>query len=261
MHRFFITAGNIRSPKQAVLTDEQEIKHLVRVLRSEVGERVELCVDHDRELIGRIELIEPDAVYFLIEEEKTAERESPIHVDLYQGLPKADKMELIVQKTVELGINGVTPIQMSRSVAKISDDKDNAKKTDRWQKIADEAAKQSKRLAKININPCIKFKAMETVVSQYDLFVVPYELERSTGLKPLLEKLESESKATGKAMPSRIGILIGPEGGIDESELEKLMSLGAVPITLGPRILRTETAGIAALTMLQYALGDLGGKA
>lgn len=251
MHRFFLKTENLLAENRAVLTDENDVKHLVRVLRGEVGELVELCVNHERELIGKIETIEDQAVYFSIEDEKTVDRESPIQIDLYQGLPKADKMEWIVQKTVELGVNSVIPIQMTRSVAKITDEKDNKKKTERWQKIADEAAKQSKRLAKVEIKPCIKFKSIESLVASYDLFLVPYELESSRGLKPLLAMQSSPIK--------KIGILIGPEGGIDELELEKLMGLGATPITLGPRILRTETAGIATVTMLQYALGDLGG--
>lgn len=250
MHRFFIKKENHISATQAVLTDEQDVKHLVKVLRANVGEKVELCVDHEKELICQIERIEEQAVYFVVEEVSDRLRESPIEIHLFQGLPKADKMEWIVQKNVELGINAVTPVQMARSVAKIADDKDNKKKTERWQKIADEAAKQSKRLVQAEINPCIKFKALENLVSDYDLFLVPYEMEKSTGLKSLLSEQSSDVK--------KVAILIGPEGGIDEAELEKLIALGAKPITLGPRILRTETAGLTTVAMLQYALGDLG---
>lgn len=250
MHRFFLNNEQLIANNRAVLTDENEVKHLIRVLRAELGEKVELCINHERELVGQIDAIEDNAVFFTIIEEKTVNRESPIVIDLYQGLPKSDKMEWIVQKNVELGVNAIVPVQMTRSVAKITDEKDNKKKTERLQKIADEAAKQSKRLAKVEVRPCIKFKAMETLIAQYDLFLIPYELERSTGLKPLLAMLENPA--------IKIGILIGPEGGIDEMELQKLMELGAKPITLGPRILRTETAGMAAITMLQYAIGDLG---
>lgn len=250
MHRFFIKKENCISDKEAVLTDEQDVKHLVRVLRANIGEKVELCVDHEKELICQIQRIEDKAVYFSVEAVSDRLRESPIEIHLYQGLPKADKMEWIVQKNVELGINGVTPVQMARSVAKIADEKDNKKKTERWQKIADEAAKQSKRLVQANIGACIKFKALENLVSDYDLFLVPYEIEKSTGLKGLL--------ADHSEKINKIAILVGPEGGIDEAEIEKLVSLGAKPITLGPRILRTETAGLTTVTMLQYALGDLG---
>ena len=161
-------------------------------------------------------------------------------------------MEWIVQKNVELGINTIVPVQMTRSVAKITDEKDNKKKTERWQKIADEAAKQSKRLAQVDVEPCVKFKGLEKRVSEFDLFLVPYELESSQGLKALLAGYESGTV-------QKIAILVGPEGGIDEPELLQLLEAGAKAITLGPRIMRTETAGIAAVTMLQYALGDLGG--
>lgn len=250
MHRFFIKSENLLPDQRAVLTDENDIKHLVRVLRGEIGEKVELCVNHAQELIACIEVIEDTAVYFTIESEKTVDRESPIEITLFQGLPKADKMEWIVQKNVELGINSIVPVQMTRSVAKITDDKDNKKKTERWQKIADEAAKQSKRLAKVTIEPCVKFKGLEKRVGDYDLFLVPYELENSQGLKHLISSIEQSVKT--------IAILVGPEGGIDEPELKQLIEAGAIAITLGPRIMRTETAGIAAVTMLQYALGDLG---
>lgn len=250
MHRFFIKKENCISEKQAVLTDELDIKHLIRVLRATVGEKVELCVDHEKELICQIERIEENAVYFVIEETSDRLRESPIEIHLYQGLPKGDKMEWIVQKNVELGINAVVPVQMTRSVSKIADEKDNKKKTERWQKIADEAAKQSKRLVQAEISPCIKFKALENLVKDYDLFLVPYEMEKSTGLKGLLSE--------NQGMAKKIAILVGPEGGIDESEIEKLVGLGAKPITLGPRILRTETAGLTTVTLLQYDLGDLG---
>lgn len=253
MHRFFIQSSQLLPNQKAVLNDENDVKHLVRVLRAEVGEQVELCVDHTKELVGRIESIEPSLVYFVIESEKTTERESPLQITLFQGLPKADKMEWIVQKNVELGINYIVPVQMTRSVAKISDEKDNKKKTERWQKIADEAAKQSKRLAQVTIEPCVKFKGIEKRVADFDLFLVPYELESSQGLKALINGLAENSVR-------KIAILVGPEGGIDENELELLINAGAKPITLGPRILRTETAGIAAVTMLQFALGDLGGQ-
>lgn len=253
MHRFFIKSDQLLPNQKAVLTDENDVKHLVRVLRADIGERVELCVDYTQELIGCIEAIEAGQVLFSIESEKTVLRESPIQITLFQGLPKADKMEWIVQKNVELGINAIVPVQMTRSVAKIADDKDNKKKTERWQKIADEAAKQSKRLAQVNIEPCVKFKGIEKRVADFDVFLVPYELESSQGLKALINDFDENAIRT-------IAVLVGPEGGIDEAELQLLIDAGAKPITLGPRILRTETAGIAAVTMLQYALGDLGGQ-
>lgn len=254
MHRFFIEAKDLLEDSRAVLTNPSDVKHLSRVLRAVEGEAVELCVDHKQEWVGMIEQINEDSVYFYQLKERSTHRESPIEVHLFQGLPKADKMEWIVQKTVELGVNAITSVQMTRCVAKLSDEKDNKKKTERWQKIADEAAKQSKRLAKVRVEEAIKLKALLDCVKAYDLFLVPYELEQSCGLKPLLASWEASRQ------PRKIAILIGPEGGIDTAEIEALVAAGATPITLGPRIMRTETAGIAALTMLQYALGDLGGS-
>lgn len=255
MHRFFIDSAALLEDKRAVLRDPAEVRHLVKVLRATEGEAVELCVDHSQEWVGVIEELSDEAVFFSNLEKKASDRESPITTHLYQGLPKGDKMEWIVQKTVELGINAITPVQMTRSVSKISDDTDNRKKTERFQKIADEAAKQSKRLARVQVNPIVKTKGILDLIPDYDLFLIAYELEGSLGLNQIVNQLRTED-----CLPKKIGVLIGPEGGIDGPELELLLQAGARSITLGPRIMRTETAGIAIITMLQFAFGDLGGQ-
>lgn len=255
MHRFFIDSAALLEGNRAVLRDPAEVRHLVRVLRATEGEAVELCVDHSQEWVGVIESLTDEAVIFANLEKKESDRESPMITHLFQGLPKGDKMEWIVQKTVELGVNAITPVQMTRSVSKISDDKDNRKKTERFQKIADEAAKQSKRLARVSVNPIVKTKGILEAISTFDLFLIAYELEDSVGLNQIVAQLQE----TG-VQPKNIGVLIGPEGGIDGPELELLLQAGARSVTLGPRIMRTETAGIALITMLQFAFGDLGGQ-
>ncbi len=253
MHRFFIKKQDLLSEGRATLTTVSDVKHLSRVLRASVGEWVELCVDNEEEWVGKIERIEPTCVFFSELEKRMVDRESPIDIHLYQGLPKADKMEWIVQKSVELGANEITAVQMIRSVAKISDEKDNQKKTDRWQKIADEAAKQSKRQKQVVVNASIRVKALLEKISEYDLFLVLYELESEASLKNLLEQAQKSEEGIRK-----VAVLVGPEGGIEGSEMALLLEKGAKSITLGKRILRTETAALAAISVIQYELGDFG---
>lgn len=251
MHRFFIEPQNLLSDQRAVINNATDVKHLSRVLRAEVGEKIELCVGESAEWIGEIETIETEQVFLKGLVVNEVRRESPLRIDLYQGLPKADKMELIIQKNVELGVASVTPVTTKRCVAKFSDDKDAKKKIERWQKIADEAAKQSKRMAKVNVQMPLKLAELVTKVAAYDLFLVAYELEAGKDLHTLL------SDVNLKETDLNIGIFIGPEGGIEVSELEALKSAGAKSIGLGPRILRTETAGMTLVSILQYALGDI----
>lgn len=251
MHRFFIAPQNLLANQRAVINDSSDVKHLSRVLRAEVGEKIELCVGESAEWIGEIEAIELEFVYLKNLVPNEVKRESPLRIDLYQGLPKADKMELIIQKNVELGVASVIPVTTKRCVAKFSDDKDAKKKIERWQKIADEAAKQSKRMAKVQVQLPMKLNELAAKVAQYDLFLVAYELEAGKDLHSLLNDVNL--KGTGL----NLGIFIGPEGGIETTELEALKVAGAKSIGLGPRILRTETAGMTLVSILQYALGDI----
>lgn len=259
MHRFFVENNQVKGTTAIYLEDPADIKHLVRVLRADVGEKIEICSADGTEYVCEIEEIFKDQVVCGILEKKQIDRESPVELHLFQGLPKADKMDLIVQKNVELGVNVIVPIAMARSVSKIADAKDGLKKTERWQKIADEAAKQSKRSAKVSVQPVKSFKAILKDIETFDLFLVPYELESGQGLKTALvqfkEQLAQKVESTQKI---KIAILIGPEGGISDKELQLLLDHKALPVSLGPRILRTETAGFAAVTAIQYELGDLG---
>lgn len=251
MHRFFIESQNLLTDQRAVINNPADVKHLSRVLRAEVGEKIELCVGESEEWIGEIEVIEPEQVLLKGLVANEVRRESPLVIDLYQGLPKADKMELIIQKNVELGAASVTPVTTKRCVAKFSDDKDARKKIERWQKIADEAAKQSKRMAKVSVRMPLKLTEMVSKVAEYDLFLVAYELEAGKDLHSLLNDVGHQ------AADLRLGVFIGPEGGIETGELEALKAAGAKSIGLGPRILRTETAGMTLVSILQYALGDI----
>lgn len=251
MHRFFISEKNLLTDRRAVIDSPNDVKHLSRVLRAEIGENVELCVGENAEWIGSIESIEVDAVYLKDLVPNEIHRESPVRITLYQGLPKADKMELIVQKNVELGVSQIAPVISKRCVAKFGDEKDAKKKVERWQKISDEAAKQSKRMAKVDILMPLKFNDLVNAVKAHDLFLVAYELESGKDLHTLLDAVVPNFEKLS------IGIFVGPEGGIELSELSQLKDAGAKSIGLGPRILRTETAGFALVSILQYAIGDI----
>ena len=179
--------------------------------------------------------------------------ESNICIHIFQGLPKADKMELIIQKCVELGVKEITPVNMERCIVKL-DNKSENKKIERWQKISEVASKQSGRDVITKINNINKLEDICNLISKYDILLVAYENENKNSLKQEIEKLKSKNKENLK-----IGILIGPEGGISREEIEKLLEAEAKTITLGKRILRTETVAFVMTSILQYELGDLGG--
>ena len=170
--------------------------------------------------------------------------ETNIDITVYQGLPKADKMELIIQKVTEIGVKTIVPVAMERCIVKL-DEKEAIKKQDRWQKIAEVAAKQSKRDIIPEIDSLIKIEKLYDKINEYDLFIVAYEDEEKLTLKEVL-KQNSNVK--------NIAVLIGPEGGIDLKEIEKLKQNGAIVVTLGNRILRTETAPIVISSNIIYEL-------
>jgi len=230
-----------------VLDQKDDIRHLTKALRVTLGEKIELCIEENgEEWITVVTALDTDAVILTAIEKSDVNRESPIEITLYQGLPKADKMELIVQKSTELGIKTIVPVEMDRCVVKLKD-KDRQKKQERWQKIAYEAAKQSKRSHIPRIALPIKLKALEETLKEHDLVIFLYENEKDQSLKGSLQKCDGKS----------VGIVVGPEGGFSDDEAVLLAHYGCVTTTLGPRILRTETAGLACVSIIQYELGDI----
>tara|TARA_Y100000588_G_C14149208_1_gene879817 strand:- start:248 stop:1018 length:771 start_codon:yes stop_codon:yes gene_type:complete len=255
MHRFFIPKENLDiGTGKAKITDKNDIKHASKALRVEIGEKIELCDNEGVEHICEVIAIESDFIECDVQESVMNTRESGIHITLFQGLPKADKLEMIIQKTTELGVVSVIPVQMKRSVAKWKDDKSSSKKLERWNKIAFEAAKQSKRGRIPSVDKPLTVKQLKDVISEYDLMVLPYENESAQGIGQVVK----DAQAQGEDI-KRVGIIIGPEGGFAEEEVELLSEAGAKSVKLGPRILRTETAGVVTVALLQFALGDLGG--
>ena len=176
--------------------------------------------------------------------------DNKIEVDIYQGLPKADKMELIIQKSVELGVNAIIPVEMKRCVVKIAT-KDEMKKITRWQKIAESAAKQSGRDTIPEIKNIVNVEKIAQLINKYDSVLVAYENEKENTIKQELLKLKQYKKPEQKI---KIGVVIGPEGGLEEKDVELLKQKGAKIVTLGNRILRTETVALNILSVITYEL-------
>jgi len=251
MNRFFADRKNIIEDQQRIFIDDPEdVKHIGKVLRLAEKDIIEICDGENGIYIGEISTISKGKVEVKIQEKKISDTEPPIEVTLFQGIPKGAKMEMIIQKCTELGIHSIIPLNTSRTVVQLKDRKDEIKKIARWQKIAQEAAKQSKRGVIPNVGQPIEFSDLEETLAAFDFAIIPYEKETRIGLKSLLKNKIGQRK---------IAVIIGPEGGFEEAEIEKAKEFGSVPITLGKRILRTETAGFVVLSTLMYELGDLGG--
>lgn len=247
MHKFFIKSSQI-TDNQIEIADEN-LNHIKNVLRLAPKEQVFITDDDEREYLAEIHQYTEHSVCLNIIEQLEVKRESNLEISLFQGLPKADKMELIIQKLTELGAHAIVPTQMKRCVVKIENGSKESKKIERWQKIAQEAAKQSKRNRILKVENIVSLRQFADW-EKYDLILVPYENENQQGLKRVLEQYEA-----GTAL--KIAVVIGPEGGFEESEIQFLIEKGAKIVSLGKRILRTETASIAITAMLQYALGDM----
>lgn len=249
MHKFFINRDTI-SQDQCIIEGD-DVKHIYKVLRLQPGANININDGCGSEYLGEIIEINKKEVRVKLLEKVNINNESSIKVHLYQGMPKASKMDLIVQKCTELGVNSITPLITERVVVK-GMEASEFKKVDRWSRIALEACKQSKRSIIPEINTPINFDELLEGIKSYDLIVVPYENKENYGIKYLSKKISN-------ANIENVAIVIGPEGGFEEDEIKALEEKGAFIVTLGPRILRTETAGFVALSLIMYELGDLGG--
>lgn len=247
MPKFFVTTNQIE--ENMIRIEDEDVNHIKNVLRAKVEDTIDICdCETSKNYICQIEKIEEKNIYCHIVEEIESNVESNIKVTIFQGLPKADKMELIIQKSVELGVYDITPVEMKRCVVKLNE-KDKIKKIQRWQKISEGAAKQSGRDRIPNINNIINVNKMCETFKEYDLILVAYEEEKVNSLKQELKKIE---KAKDKKI--KIGIVIGPEGGIDKEEINKFKENNVKIITLGNRILRTETVALNMLSIIMYEL-------
>ena len=223
------------------------MNHIRNVMRLKPGEEISVSIGGDgKEYRYGIESYTEDSVLCRLRFVKDKEVELPVKVLLFQGLPKADKMDLIVQKAVELGAAEIIPVSMERCVVKLDAGK-AAKKTARWQTIAESAASQSRRsIIPRVLAPMSMKEAVEYAKEQTEVRVIPYELQEDDGsVKQYLESLKEGQS---------VSIFIGPEGGFAPGEVELAKEAGIRPISLGRRILRTETAGLAILSWLIYIL-------
>lgn len=230
-----------------------DVNHIKNVLRMKPGEKVLVSDGKGVNFFCELTEIGSDAVKAAILPDEVSDTELPVEVVLYQGLPKGDKMELIIQKCVELGVSRVVPVEMSRCVMKI-DAKKEGNKIKRWYGVSESAAKQSKRMIVPEISGVMKYKAAIEEAKNADLALVPYEAAETldgAGGMALTRKLIGSLKPGQKC-----AIFIGPEGGFSEAEIEIALANGVQPVTLGKRILRTETAGMFVLSAIGYTLED-----
>ncbi len=246
MPKFFVPKENISENK--IIINNDDVSHLKRVLRASVGDELTLCDGKGRNYIATISSIEDKQIICDIISSEKSLTEANIEITIFQGLPKASKMDYIIQKTTELGIVNIIPCEMSRCVSRIENSKDAKKKVDRWQKIAEEAAKQSGRGIIPKVSEPVKFKQAVEMMKGFDLSFAPYECEEQNKLRTIL---------TSKDNVKTIAFMIGPEGGYDLDEIKYLKDNNISTVTLGRRILRTETAGEAVLAMVMYELGDI----
>lgn len=247
MHKFF-TPKELFTDTHAFIKGD-DVKHIYRVLRVEAGEKVSINNLCGEEFLGEVEEVNKQEVIIKILEKLDLNNESELEIYLFQGMPKATKMDLIVQKGVELGMSGFIPVITDRVDVKL---KGEFKKLDRLNKIALEASKQSKRSHIAKVTAPIEFADALEQMKEMDLIVVPYENATGYGVKSMAKEL-------GDKKFKKVAIMIGPEGGFEEEEIQKLKDINAHIVTLGPRILRTETAGFTCASLLQYEFGDLGG--
>ena len=245
MQRFFVEPHQIDEAAHQIHIIGTDVNHISNVLRMKQGEEVWISDCVQKEYRCAIEAFSADEVLLHIIYAQEPDYELPSRIYLFQGLPKADKMELIIQKAVELGAYEIIPVETKRCVVKL-DGKKAAKKVERWQQIAESAAKQSKRMLIPNVHQVLSFKEALKYAESMDIRLIPYELAK--GMQETKEILAAIERGQS------IGIFIGPEGGFEEKEVEAAISEGAKPITLGKRILRTETAGLAILSVLMFQL-------
>jgi len=242
MHRFFADSSQIGTDTIELFGDD--VKHISRVLRLKEGDTISVCDKNKTDYICVINAIDKDKVTLGISESMPNKNESNIAVTLYQGLPKGDKMDLIIQKAVELGAVRIVPVVMKRTVVKLGN---TASRLQRWQRIADEASKQCMRGILPSVSEPVTFKEMLGEISGEDLTFLPYENDEENRLKTLLQD---------NASAKRVNIIIGPEGGFDDEEIALALENNIPTVTLGPRIMRCETAPLAAISAVMYELGD-----
>ena len=243
MYHFFVTPEQVKGEEIQIVGSD--VNHIKNVLRMKNGEELQISDGNNKKYLCEIASMTSDEVCVHIKEELISDTELPSKLYLFQGLPKSDKMEFIVQKAVELGVYEIIPVATKRAVVKL-DDKKAAKKVERWNSISEGGAKQSGRNVIPEVKQVMSYKEAIQYAGSLDIILIPYEL--AEGMEETRQIIES-------ILPGQsVGIFIGPEGGFETQEVEYAIENGAKAITLGKRILRTETAGLTTLSILMYHL-------
>ncbi len=244
MPRFFVESSNI---KDGIITlSGDDAGHISRVLRGKIGDTLTVCDGDGNDYEAEISGINEGEVILTVKNTVFTQSEPSLKITLYQGLPKGDKMELIIQKCVELGVYKIVPVNTERCIVKIDKNKEK-KKIERWQKISESAAKQSGRGIIPQIGNVENFSQAIKNAVENGKAMIPYELEKERGLKQFLDSFANDNNG-------EMAIFIGPEGGFSAEEIEKALESGVLPVTLGKRILRTETAGMTAIANTLFYL-------
>lgn len=268
MSKFFVVSEQIKDDLIDIVGED--VKHIACVLRLQQEDEILVC-NKDKGITYQAKIMDilKEKVVCQIENEiKTTNESKKVDVTIFQGLPKADKMEYIIQKATELGVNTIVPVSMKRCIVKL-DGKDSIKKIERWQKIAEGAAKQSQRDRIPKVEKIQNLKTMKEMISDFDLFLVAYEEEKTHSIKSklldlhikrgadeieLISKMKLGDKSENFKIREKlkIGVMIGPEGGLEQEEVNELSQYGAKVVSLGNRILRTETASLVVLSNIMY---------
>ncbi len=238
---FFVNKNQINDNK--IFINNSDVNHIKNVLRKKKGDNLSIVCDG---LLYTTEITELTSEYIecrIIR--KSDEQLSNINLTIFQGLAKADKIEYVIQKCTEIGVNEIIPVEMKRCVVKL-DEKDKIKKIERWQKIAEVASKQSLRNDILKVEKILNFDEMCNILKQYDYVIMAYEKEENIKLKDILKNIDSDNL--------KIAVIVGPEGGIDDEEARRLVKNEATSVSLGKRILRTETAPIVIASIIMYEL-------
>ena len=243
MHRFFIP----KPFKQEMQIAGQDAHHIMDVLRMGPGDLLQVVADDGISFVGEIAAVSTNTVTVSAKEILRESHEPDVRISLLQGLAKGEKMELIIQKAVEIGVAEIFPLAMDHSVV-VLDRSKAGKKTERWQKIAEAAAKQSKRDMIPDVHEVMKLSQV-LQEEKWDLLVIAYESENRISLKEVLQAHKNAKS---------IGVIIGPEGGLSNEEVKAAQEAGGIAVSLGRRILRTETAGLVAATAILYETDNLG---
>ena len=244
VYRFYISEEQIAENEITIMGED--VNHIRNVLRLEKGDWVTACDGKDRDYVSRIHSVDKEKVVLRVEKVQETGTELKTKITLFQGIPKKEKMEFIIQKAVELGVYEIVPVMMKRCVVKLTDEKKLHRKQERWQAIAEAAAKQCDRGIIPVVHDPVSMEEAIDMARTLEYNMIPYELQDGID--------RSREIVANACTQETVGIFIGPEGGFEPGEVEQAVACGMEPITLGKRILRTETAGMALLAIMMFQM-------